>query len=485
MLRSLLFVSAFAVALLAGAAELSAQEEPQVLEKYRKHFVHFSDSRGFGERTINTLGLSFQDIGRGFALIAGASEYPRLSGETTLPPAAVDRDRLVAFLTKYEFFDEVVVLWNEEVTIENFEYFLQTYFPQRLERAPKSRFLFAYSGHGFAKHDLTTSYLLKSSARNRSDRSNAINLRTLKTYIDEVGSAAYHSVVLINSCYGGAFLKRRFGGDYIPIHPGSHAITAGSAQQQTWHDPAVGRGSIFFEKMLSGIEGPGPADASGGGIITVYELFTYLRDEVKALTNQAQVPMLGDLSVQGSEGGFFFLDRRRPLDLTVPGEWHVADQETMGPAAVRQGGLSIEIMKTILFQLESDSDLSEMHFYFRLANNTDAPLSVASLDLFLLTPEKAWEADTNLMAMSGERPLPIRLDVAEVAEFGWRVFFWDDEKSEVVTWEVATSKPTLFVKIVDNLGRIYRIEDHEFGPEIWGTEAVEALRELQRARDGG
>jgi hypothetical protein len=118
---------------------------------------------------------------------------------------------------------------------------------------PKSRFLFAYSGHGTTENE--KGYLLTSDAVSLNDTFNAIPLITVRAYFQQVIDTGFHVLALINACYSGDFIKRSFGGDqhFIPRYPGAHAITAGGTKELTWHDASVGTGSIFFEKFFLSI----------------------------------------------------------------------------------------------------------------------------------------------------------------------------------------------------------------------------------------
>src|SRR4051812_44769981 len=85
---------------------------------------------------------------RSLALIVGISEYPNSPG-MNLAAARKDVDNLKAFLKDSQQFDEIVVLENQDATEANIRYFLGKYFVRRgIQFDTKSRFLFAYSGHG-------------------------------------------------------------------------------------------------------------------------------------------------------------------------------------------------------------------------------------------------------------------------------------------------------------------------------------------------
>lgn len=318
----------------------SAQKKPPIPEQYQKYFAHYVDKRSFWEKALNVVGLTGQDLGRSFALIAGVSKYPNMPPlNRDLRPAAEDMRKLEEYLKKYEFFDEIVVLKNADMNFENLKFFLQGYFPERLRRFPKSRFLFAYSGHGM--NEAAKGYLLLNTARNLSDKQNSLNLSNLRILIDEVVESGHQVLVLLNSCYGGAFLRRSFGGTkkFIPRNPGAHAITAGGSSEKVWHDPEIGEGSIFFEKLFAGLDGradifPKHTDGrSGDGLITVDELATYLKLEIQIFTDQKQNPQPGDISRNRSLGSFFFLNRRRQVEQRVLPEWTPAKKTPFGIAA--------------------------------------------------------------------------------------------------------------------------------------------------------
>ena len=122
---------------------VSAQSRPQVSKDYQKFFIHYVDDRSISEKALNLVNLTCKTVGRSFALIAGVSRYPNMPLiDRELKPAAEDIKNLQEYLKTYEFFDEIVVLKDGDVTLENLQFFLQTYFSERLKKFPKSRFLF-------------------------------------------------------------------------------------------------------------------------------------------------------------------------------------------------------------------------------------------------------------------------------------------------------------------------------------------------------
>src|SRR5947208_177599 len=82
-----------------------------VPDQYKRFFFHYADSRGMYEKALNSVGLTQQAVGKGFALIAGVSQYPNFPDLVkTLRPAQIDIDKLAQYLKDQEFFDEIVVL---------------------------------------------------------------------------------------------------------------------------------------------------------------------------------------------------------------------------------------------------------------------------------------------------------------------------------------------------------------------------------------
>jgi Caspase domain len=326
----------FMALFLVGPVSAVAQTFPDYLPaRYRPFFNQFVDARSLPEQMLNVAGLTSKEYGHGFALIAGVSRYPRITGPAgNLVPAAEDIRKLQSYLKYYEKIDEIVVLTDEEMTADNLYFFLARYFPRRLREFPRSRFLFAYSGHGMTENG--KGFLLTSEAVSLSDTFNAIPMTTVRAEFQQVIDAGFHVLALINACYSGDFIKRSFGDDkhFIPRYGGAHAITAGGTKELTWHDASVGTGSVFFEKFFAALDGR----AGRGGIVTVDDLAAYLRREVQISTEQNQNPLPGDLSRDGSLGGFFFFNRRPLVEEKVLQRW---DQTKGVPYGVSTSGESV------------------------------------------------------------------------------------------------------------------------------------------------
>jgi hypothetical protein len=92
-------------------------EPPAIVDKtHRLFFMKFNDNRTMTERMLNIAGLTDQEYGRSFALIAGVGRYNFLGGTGDLTPAAEDVRKLSNYLSNIENFDEIVVLQDSAMT---------------------------------------------------------------------------------------------------------------------------------------------------------------------------------------------------------------------------------------------------------------------------------------------------------------------------------------------------------------------------------
>jgi hypothetical protein len=309
---------------------LALQARPPVDRDYSNYRLHYVDQRSLPEKLLNAVGLSSQDVGRSFAMIVGVAKYPRLSdGNHILEPAARDVDLLFDYLKNQQFFDEIVVLRDDAVTFENLQYFLETYFPDRLKSFPHSRFIFAYSGHGMTEG--RHGYLLTTAARNLSDRQNSIDMEVLRNFSNHTVEAGYQSLFLINACHSGAFSGRQTEGpwNYVLNRPGAHAISSAGVKDSSWGEN--NKGSYFYQKFVEGLNGA--ADPAGKGIITVGDLGTYLQKEVGIATGGRQVPTLPeDIWTGVSDGGVFFFNRAKATKIVDLPVWDTRLVASYGPA---------------------------------------------------------------------------------------------------------------------------------------------------------
>lgn len=286
-------------------------------QEIRQYFVACNSTDLFGEQIAARAAahnLVDAPTGRSFAVVVGISNYPNMA-EKRLAPAQADIDSLVHYLTEEEDFAEVIVLRDSAVTHENLRLVLQEYLRSRVDDFGLSRFLFAFTGHGYEEGGF--SYLLHFGASDPLDVRNGINLQSLKALLQPVVDSAQHSLVLLNACKGGQFLSAFGDGEtYISRRQGAHAITAGAPGELVFADPAYGPGSLFFEAVLDGVRGG--ADPDGNGFITSWDLHGFIVERVGLQANR-QTPLIGDMLPRNeiSRGSFVFVNsdstKRKPL----------------------------------------------------------------------------------------------------------------------------------------------------------------------------
>jgi hypothetical protein len=318
--KPFVIVSFFMTILLHHACGLvSATPQPDVKPEYQKFFRYYKPGRSFPSNVLQAHGINDDKVGRSYAVIAGVSTYPNLPPDKqTLEPAKNDVENLVRVLRDKQYFDEIIVIENDDVSLATFNYFLQVYLPKQMAANPNARFLFAYSGHGF-DDDAGSGYILTRGATSMQDLANAIDLVQLKVAIEKVVAKALDSLILINSCQGGSFLEKvPFGGARLILAtPGAHAITAGAKGQFTYGSGAQHHGSYFFDEVMAGLSGG--ADFDGGGLITADQLYSFVRTEVQKDTNADQDPQFGDIAPHTSRGSLFFVDPSpNPASAKVP-----------------------------------------------------------------------------------------------------------------------------------------------------------------------
>jgi lysozyme len=320
------------VAYVAGAVTCSNGAEVAKSELCT-FFYQFSDQpRELDPRIGLRVGVTNSDETRSMALIVGISSYPKIAHASILA-AKIDTDRLKRFLAEDQKFDEVIVLENDDATAENINYFLNSYLPQRaLSFAGKSRFLFAYSGHGIPRAGAIPASFVLSAATSASDANNLYSLAHLRTSLENLANSQFHVLALINACYGGnVFSPAQQGNPSVSYEPGSYALTAGSAEKPVASFGGPNDGSIFFDLIINGIKSgdadkdyPTLIDENGnviqrGGVVRLGALANYLTtqfENIKPLRIPGEskplklsAPWIGPVETPPAvaRGGFFFL----------------------------------------------------------------------------------------------------------------------------------------------------------------------------------
>nr|WP_311529140.1 GH25 family lysozyme [uncultured Ralstonia sp.] len=314
---------------------------PARKEIYCRFFVHFNNDTNakLDTRIADAVGVKTAAQTRAIGLIIVNDKYPNLPGHD-LPAAAVDGDNLVRFLVEKQKFDELIVLRNLDATVDNINYFLEDYLPNRAsDFDKKARLLIAYSGHGrYGKSDGSTdtrAAFVLSAASDVGGSSNVYKMQDLASDIEVLAGRYFHVLTLINACYGGGFFTSGSpGGNADSFRkPGSYALTAGSSDDLV---PALDpkRGSLFFDLLISGIT-QGSADplywdaystVSGdgssvhqSGLTRTLALATYLTSAYARIARERATtdlnfhlsdPWIGPAQTGIAWGGFFFLSDR-------------------------------------------------------------------------------------------------------------------------------------------------------------------------------
>jgi hypothetical protein len=276
------------------------------------------------------------------AVVAGVARYPNLPEREQLPPVNHDVDTLRKMLIDKFEFDEVIVLKDQDFSLDNLRYIFSNYIPGQLQAQRSSQVLFAYSGHGADYRG--TGYLFFSNTttidpHSPSDLAHALDMDELKVIMKNTVRASTHFLALLNSCKGGYFVEGgqfTFGGDALSAR-GAHGITAGGRENYVHAKSNVGsgQGSVFFEMLfaalggertiLNGIVFENPA--LNDGILDTVSLSNFLHNTVRTIENYTFGPQMGrlDRGTGRGEGYFFFITNqdkaKRALQSRFPESW--------------------------------------------------------------------------------------------------------------------------------------------------------------------
>jgi lysozyme len=247
----------------AGACSNGAMVDPA----YCKFFVQYEHGpvHALDSRIAESLGLpgDRSDATRSIALIIAIDKYPLLpKPEDDLSAAGVDRQNLVDYLKGPQKFDEVIVLANEDATVDNINYFLDYYLKNRGDSfvaedgQSRARLLIAFSGHGRPDSEPRSkdaAYIL-AGAKDIGATSSVYRMSDLAGRVQQLSRHYFHILTLINACFGGNTFTAVSGGNANDeTAPGSYVITAGT-DKETVPAPDPSRGSLFFDIALTGLK---------------------------------------------------------------------------------------------------------------------------------------------------------------------------------------------------------------------------------------
>jgi lysozyme len=227
-------------------------------------FAHYeSDDKTPDPRVAENLKLVPGQLARSIAVVVGIGKYQNQSYNVL--DADADVAKLKSFLIDDQAFDEVVVLQDDQATLDNIRYFLRKYAMDRTNfYQGKVRFLFAYSGHGVPiqffgddqqsdSRSVSVGLALAATARD-DDYDNLYGLNELRALFNDLAKNTYHFLALINACYGGDLFSLVIpgGSDFEPSMRGAYAITAGP-NDAVVYAAKDGKGSLFFEMIINGV----------------------------------------------------------------------------------------------------------------------------------------------------------------------------------------------------------------------------------------
>ena len=278
---------------------------------YQKYIIKPDKRESLLQRFFNS--FKTQAFDKSYAIIIAVSDYERLA---TLPSSGKDAEKMKQYLISTGEYDEIVVLQDEEATFDTIRYFMESYFPEQMEKEGDYRFLFYFTGHG-TQHkgygDKTIGYLqLKGSTGTISDR-DAIGMNQIEDWSDRLRYAK-HVLFLLDCCFSGLAGVEKKGGYDTRADPialsrenGRHMITAGGTDEVSIADSRWG-GSLFTDVVITGMQGD--ADTNNDSVVTIYELFVYANGAVKREAQRArysQNPLISDLGTYKDKGQYFFV----------------------------------------------------------------------------------------------------------------------------------------------------------------------------------
>lgn len=280
-----------------------------------------------------------------YAFIIGIDEYEG-GGISPLTNAVKDaegiRDILSDSLPQYkvEFFPNA----TDSEILDIFEKRIPA-----VVKTTNTQVIIYYAGHGVAQGQTASGnpkgYILPSNAKNDKDLTHAIKMETIREKLRNLPVKPRHLLLVLDCCFAGAFkstnefrgeigwdaeviYKQRY--DHFIRYNAWQVVTSSSYNQKTvgqiGNDLLTERAetggreshSPFCSFLMKGLSGE--ADANGDGLITVSELYSYLRNNVdsfieKKAKGHFQTAMLFPIDAEHDNGEYLFLNKGCALNL--------------------------------------------------------------------------------------------------------------------------------------------------------------------------
>ena len=180
--------------------------------------------------------------------------------------------------------EQLSVLIDEEATRVNILKAMQ----RTLLRADENDvIMFYFSGHGLAGSFLPVDF-------------NGYENRLLHTEIKDVleRSGAKHKIVIADACYSGSLMASKtpfkemstiFNNEWNRSRGGLALLMSSKEEEVSLEDGGL-RSGVFSHYLIRGLDGG--ADTNQNGIVTIWELFNFVKREVRDYTNSAQNPTI-------------------------------------------------------------------------------------------------------------------------------------------------------------------------------------------------
>jgi WD40 repeat protein len=294
------------------------------------------------EQTVRSWGMNKENFSRNLAVIIGIDHYEHHPAIRNLTTPVRDAEAIAALLKKdYDYKPEnVISITDTDVTFNALINLFETRLPKELKPSADDRLIVYFAGHGLARSKSASSddygpegYLAPHDADPAKEDS-FLSMRRVSKALGEL--KCHHLLVILDCCFAGTFqwagsrksvpilekIRREHYYHFIR-HPSWQVITSSAHDQEALdvarlqednRQPVSGLGgkhSPFALALLEGLQpGDDPqrvkADLFPDGIVTAHELFVYLQNRVKELSNKQQAPGIYPLRREFDRGEFVF-----------------------------------------------------------------------------------------------------------------------------------------------------------------------------------
>lgn len=244
---------------------------------------------------------------KSYALVVGIDKYPSSKWQD-LSYAVADAKAMNEFLKNQGFI--VTTLYDEKATRDAIVNELEGKIGKRL--GPNDRFVLFFAGHGHTEYyagGKERGYVVPHDGKDRS--ATYLSMARIRDISDILG-VARHQLFIMDTCYGGRLGSRGEMGHLDPKLPqyldqvvkrkARQILTAGGATQRVLDSGSDGH-SVFTGALLEALS-KGYGDTNGDGVISFYELASYIQ---LSASRSNQSPAVDYLDGHG-QGEFVFIN---------------------------------------------------------------------------------------------------------------------------------------------------------------------------------